>query len=58
LLRHFAAVRDVRFARAAELLGVSVRELREIEGGQRYPSFHTHDRIEKLLVAYSSVEGR
>jgi predicted transcriptional regulator len=39
----------LRLARAAWLLGVSVRELREIEAGERYPSFDTYDRIEKLF---------
>ena len=39
----------LRLARAAWLLRVSVRELREIEAGGRYPSFETYDRIEKLF---------
>jgi transcriptional regulator with XRE-family HTH domain len=34
---------------AARRLGVSVREYREIEGGERSPAFETWDRICKLF---------
>jgi hypothetical protein len=34
---------------------VSVRELREIEAGERYPSFDTYDRIEKLIRVAAGV---
>jgi len=34
---------------AACLLGVSVREYREIEAGMRWPTFETWDRICKLF---------
>ena len=36
-------------ARAAWELGVSIREYRELEAGERSPSWETFDRICKLL---------
>jgi len=38
----------LRVCRAAWLLGVSVREYRELEAGTRFPSFDPWDRICKL----------
>jgi hypothetical protein len=38
----------LRVCRAAWLLGVSVREYREIEAGEMFPKFDTWDRICKL----------
>jgi hypothetical protein len=38
----------LRVCRAAWLIGVSVREYREIEGGERFPNFVTWDRVCKL----------
>jgi transcriptional regulator with XRE-family HTH domain len=49
MLRRDRKREGLRLARAAWLIGVSVRELREIEAGERYPSFDTYDRIEKLF---------
>jgi hypothetical protein len=40
--------RDGRVCRAAWLLGVSVREYRELEAGSHWPTFETWDRICKL----------
>jgi hypothetical protein len=37
-----------RVCRAAWLLGINVREYREIEAGKRSPTFETWDRICKL----------
>jgi hypothetical protein len=37
-----------RVCRAAWLLGVSVREYRELEAGTRFPTFETWNRICKL----------
>jgi predicted transcriptional regulator len=49
ILRRDRKREGLRLARAAWLLGVTVRELREIEAGERYPSFDTYDRIQKLF---------
>ncbi|HEX2422890.1 MAG TPA: helix-turn-helix domain-containing protein [Actinomycetota bacterium] len=38
----------LRVCRPAWLVGVSVREYREIEAGERSPTFETWDRICKL----------
>jgi transcriptional regulator with XRE-family HTH domain len=38
----------VRVCRAAWLIGVSVREYREIEAGDRMPSLDTYQRISEL----------
>jgi hypothetical protein len=38
----------LRVCRAAWLVGVSVREYREIEAGNRMPSLETHRRISEL----------
>jgi hypothetical protein len=38
----------LRVCRAAWLIGVSVREYREIEAGERMPDFETWDRVCKL----------
>ena len=38
----------LRVCRAAWFLGVSVREHRELEGGTRFPTIETWDRICKL----------
>jgi predicted transcriptional regulator len=38
----------LRVCRAAWLLGVSVREYREIEAGDRTPSLDTYQRISEL----------
>jgi Helix-turn-helix domain len=38
----------LRVCRAAWLLGVSVREYRELEAGSHWPTFETWDRICKL----------
>jgi Helix-turn-helix domain len=38
----------LRICRAAWLLGVSVREYRELQAGERSPTFETWDRICKL----------
>jgi hypothetical protein len=38
----------LRVCRAAWLLGISVREYRELEAGERFPTFETWDRICKL----------
>ncbi len=38
----------LRVCRAAWLLGVSVREYRELEAGTRWPTFDTFDRVCKL----------
>jgi len=38
----------LRICRAAWLVGVSVREYRELEAGERWPCFETWDRICKL----------
>jgi len=39
---------DLRVCRAAWLIGVSVREYREIEAGDRMPSPDTYQRISEL----------
>jgi predicted transcriptional regulator len=39
---------DLRVCRAAWLVGVTVREYREIEAGDRMPSFETYRRISEL----------
>jgi predicted transcriptional regulator len=49
MLRRDRKREGLRLARAAWLLGVSVRELREIEADEQCPSFDTYDRIEKLF---------
>ena len=38
----------LRVCRAAWLVGVSVREYREIEAGDRIPSLRTYERISEL----------
>ena len=38
----------LRVCRAAWLIGVSVREYREIESGDRKPSLDTYERISEL----------
>jgi predicted transcriptional regulator len=38
----------LRVCRAAWLVGVSVREYREIEAGDRIPSLSTYERISEL----------
>jgi hypothetical protein len=38
----------LRVCRAAWLIGVSVREYRSFEAGERWPDFETWDRICKL----------
>jgi hypothetical protein len=38
----------LRVCRAAWLIGVTVREYRELEAGVRFPAFETWDRICKL----------
>jgi hypothetical protein len=38
----------LRVCRAAWLLGVSVREYRELEAGERYPTFQMWNRICKM----------
>jgi predicted transcriptional regulator len=38
----------LRVCRAAWLIGVSVREYRELEGGDRTPSMSTYERIREL----------
>ena len=38
----------LRVCRAAWLVGVRVREYREIEAGDRTPSLHTYERISEL----------
>jgi ribosome-binding protein aMBF1 (putative translation factor) len=49
MLRRGREREGLRLARAAWLLGVTIRELREIEAGERYPSFDAYDRIEQLF---------
>jgi predicted transcriptional regulator len=49
MLRRDRKREGLRLGRAAWRLGVSVRELREIEAGTRWPTFDTYDRIEKLF---------
>jgi DNA-binding XRE family transcriptional regulator len=39
----------LRVCRAAWLVGVSVREYREIEAGDRQPSLGTYERISELF---------
>jgi hypothetical protein len=41
---------DLRVCRAAWLLGVTVREYREIVGGDRMPSLDTYPRISELYA--------
>jgi hypothetical protein len=51
----------LRLARASWLFGVSVRELRELEAGTRWPDFETYDRICKLCgwpQAFVGKSGR
>jgi hypothetical protein len=51
----------LRLARASWLFGVSVRELRELEAGSRWPDFDTYDRIAKLFgwpQAFIDSRGR
>ena len=38
----------LRECRAARLIGMTVREYRELEAGERTPTFETWDRICKL----------
>jgi hypothetical protein len=38
----------LRVCRAAWLIGVSVREYREIEAGGRFPNLRTYERISEL----------
>jgi len=38
----------LRVCRAASLVGVNVREYREIEAGDREPSLRTYERISEL----------
>jgi ribosome-binding protein aMBF1 (putative translation factor) len=57
MLRRDRKREGLSLARAAWLLGVSVRELREIEAGERYPSFDTYERIAKLFGWPQSFVG-
>ena len=50
----------LRVCRAAWLVGVSVREYREIEAGDRTPSLGTYERISELFgwpQTFSSAYG-
>jgi len=47
-----------RLCRAAWLVGVSVREYREIEAGDREPSLGTYGRISELYGWPERFEGR
>ena len=48
----------IRVCRAAWLIGVSVREYREIEAGDRMPSLETSRRISELYGWPERFEGR
>ena len=48
LMKRDRTRQGLRVCRAAWLIGVSVREHREIEAGDREPTFETWDRICKL----------
>ena len=43
-----ASARVLGICRAARLIGISVREYREIEAGDRTPSPDTYERISEL----------
>ena len=47
----------LRVCRAAWLIGVSVREYREIEAGERIPSLSTYERIFEFLRVAANVRG-
>jgi predicted transcriptional regulator len=47
----------LRVCRAAWLVGVSVREYREIEAGDRTPSLRTYERIFELYGWPQTVRG-
>jgi transcriptional regulator with XRE-family HTH domain len=47
----------LRVCRAAWLIGVSVREYREIEAGDRMPSLRTYERISDLYGWRQTFEG-
>ena len=47
----------LRVCRAAWLIGVSVREYREIEAGDRMPSLDTYERISELY-GWPQTSGR
>jgi predicted transcriptional regulator len=47
----------LRVCRAAWLLGVTVREYRELEAGERSPTFETWNRICKLYGWPQTFEG-
>jgi hypothetical protein len=47
----------LRLCRAAWLVGVSVREYREIEAGDRAPSPDTYERISELYGWPQTFEG-
>jgi predicted transcriptional regulator len=52
MLRRDRERQGLRLARAAWLLGVTVRELRELEAGERYPSsVHVRTNRRALRVA-------
>ena len=48
MLKHGREREGLRVCRAAWLIGVSVREYREIEAGDRTPSPETYQRIAEL----------
>ena len=47
----------LRVCRRAWLLGVSVREYRELEAGARFPSPDTYDRMCELYGVVTDVRG-
>jgi predicted transcriptional regulator len=48
MLRRDRERQGLRLARAAWLLGLSVRELRDLEAGDVYPTSDTYERIGEL----------
>jgi predicted transcriptional regulator len=58
MLRRDREREGLRLARAAWLLGVSVRELRELEAGTAYPSSDEYERIGELYQWPHAFVGR
>jgi hypothetical protein len=52
-----ASARVLGICRAAWLVGISVREYREIEAGDRLPSLDTYERISELYRWPQTFEG-
>jgi transcriptional regulator with XRE-family HTH domain len=57
MMRRARKREGLRICRAAWLIGVSGREYREIEAGDRFPSLSTYERISELYGFTADVRG-